>query len=61
MAVGICHADQVATSIRIKLALTSLTSDSCSVGIVRLRTEATEFFLCVFDEVNKNVLQRNVS
>jgi hypothetical protein len=27
-----------------KLALTSLTSGGCSVGIVRMRTEATEFF-----------------
>jgi hypothetical protein len=35
--VGIRHADHVAASIRKKLALTS-------VGIVRLRTEAMEFF-----------------
>jgi hypothetical protein len=37
----------VALSIRKKLALTSLTSGGRSVGIVRLRTEATEFFLIV--------------
>jgi hypothetical protein len=34
----------VAPSIRKKLALTSLTSGGRSVGIVRLRTEAMEFF-----------------
>jgi hypothetical protein len=45
MAVGIRHADHVAPSIRKKLALTSLTSGGPSVGIVRLRTEAMEFFL----------------
>jgi hypothetical protein len=42
--VGIRHADHVAPSIRKKLALTSVTSGGRSVGIVRLRTEATEFF-----------------
>jgi hypothetical protein len=42
--VGIRHADHVAPSIRNKLALTSLTSGGRSVGIVRLRTEATEIF-----------------
>jgi hypothetical protein len=54
-AVGIRHADHVAYSIHKKLALTSLTSGSRSVGTVRLRTEATEFFyvyiylfICVF-------------
>jgi hypothetical protein len=41
MAIGIYHADHVAPSIRKKLALTSLTSGGCSVGIVGLRTEAT--------------------
>jgi hypothetical protein len=45
MAVGIRHADQVAPSIRKKLALTSLASGGSSFGIVRLLTEATEFFL----------------
>jgi hypothetical protein len=34
----------LAPSIRKKLALTSLTSGGRSVGIVLLRTEATEFF-----------------
>jgi hypothetical protein len=36
----------VATSIRKKLALTSLTSSDRSAGIVRLRTEATELVTC---------------
>jgi hypothetical protein len=45
MAVGIRHAHHVAPSILKKLALTLLTSGDRSVGIVRLRTEATEFFL----------------
>jgi hypothetical protein len=44
-AVGIRDADHVAPSIRKTLALTSLTSGGSSVGIVRLRTEAMEFFL----------------
>jgi hypothetical protein len=35
----------MAPSIRKKLALTSLTSDGRPVGIVRLRTEATELLL----------------
>jgi hypothetical protein len=44
VAVGIRHADHVAPSIGKNLALTSLTSGGRSVGIVRLQTEATEFF-----------------
>jgi hypothetical protein len=44
-AVGIRHADHVAPSISKKLALTSPTSGSRSVGIVRSRTQATEFGL----------------
>jgi hypothetical protein len=44
MAVGIRHADNVTPSIRKKLALTSPTSGGRSVGIVRMRTEAMEFF-----------------
>jgi hypothetical protein len=48
MAVGIRHADHVAPSIRKTLTLTSLTSGGRSVGIVRLRTEATEFFVFLF-------------
>jgi hypothetical protein len=48
-AVGIRHADHVASSISKKLALTSLTSGGLSVGIVRFRTEAMEFskLLCI--------------
>jgi hypothetical protein len=42
---GIRHADHVALSLRKKLALTSPTSGCRSVGIVRSRTEATEFFI----------------
>jgi hypothetical protein len=37
----------VALSIRKKLPLTLMTSSGRSIGIVRLRTEATEFFNCV--------------
>jgi hypothetical protein len=43
-AVGIRHADHVAPSIRKKLTITSPTSDSRSVGIVRSRTQTMEFF-----------------
>jgi hypothetical protein len=43
--VWIRHADHVAPSIRKKLTPTSLTSGGRSVGIVRLRIEATEFLL----------------
>jgi hypothetical protein len=42
-AVGIRHADHVALSILKELALTSPTGGGCSVGIVRSRTQATEF------------------
>jgi hypothetical protein len=42
-AVGIRHADHVAPSIRKKLALNLLTASGRSVGIVRSRTQATEF------------------
>jgi hypothetical protein len=45
MAVGTRHADHVAPSIGKKLALTSLTSGSRSVGIDSSRTQATEFFV----------------
>jgi predicted short-subunit dehydrogenase-like oxidoreductase (DUF2520 family) len=48
-AVGIRHADHVAPSIRKTLALTSLTSGCRSVGIVRLRTEATELLFVSLD------------
>jgi hypothetical protein len=49
--VGISHADHVASSNRKKLALTSLTSGGRLVGIVRLRTEAMEFFLIVIKKI----------
>jgi hypothetical protein len=42
-AVGIRCADHATSSIRKKLALTSPTRDGRSVGIVRSRTQATEF------------------
>jgi hypothetical protein len=42
-AVGISHADHVASSIRKKLAITLPTSGGRSVGIVRSRTQAMEF------------------
>jgi hypothetical protein len=42
-AVGICCADHATPSIRKMLALTSPTCGDRSVGLVRLRTEATEF------------------
>jgi hypothetical protein len=47
-AVEIRHADHVATSILKKLELTSPTSGGSSVGIVRARTQATEFLSCLF-------------
>jgi hypothetical protein len=43
-AVGIRSADHATPSIRKKLALTSPIRGGRSVGIVRLRTKATEFF-----------------
>jgi hypothetical protein len=45
MVVGIHHADHVARSIIKRLPLTSPTSAGRSVGIVRSRTQATEFSL----------------
>jgi hypothetical protein len=45
-AVGIRHADYVGPLYPQKLALTSPISCCRSVGIMRSRTEATEFFLC---------------
>jgi hypothetical protein len=41
---GICHAGHVTPSVCKKLALTSPTSGGRSVGIVRSRTQATEFY-----------------
>jgi hypothetical protein len=59
-AVGIRHADNVATSMRKKLALTSPIIGSRLVGIVRSRSQATEFSLALSlinsTEKNKNVL-----
>jgi hypothetical protein len=45
MTVEIRHADHVTPSIRNKLALTSPTSRSRSVGIVHSQTQAMDFFL----------------
>jgi hypothetical protein len=56
-AVGIGHADHVVPSIRKTLALTSPTSGGHSVGIVRSRTQATEFVLHVANILNTH-LQR---
>jgi hypothetical protein len=47
-AVGIRHADHVVSSIRKKFALASPTSGGRSVGIVRSRTQVTEFGFCVY-------------
>jgi hypothetical protein len=48
-AVGIRHADHMAPCIRKKLAITSPTSGSRSVGIVRSRTQTMEFLVvCLF-------------
>ena len=44
-ALGTCCADYVTTLYPQKLALTSPTGGGRSVGIVRVRTKATEFFL----------------
>jgi hypothetical protein len=46
-AVGIRHADHVATSIRKRLAITSPTSGGRSVGVVRSQTQTMEFFFTV--------------
>jgi hypothetical protein len=53
----------VVPSIRKKLALTSQTSGGRSVGIVRLRTEATEFFIINLHIINRPVfyLKHDVS
>jgi hypothetical protein len=54
--VGIRHAYHVAPSIRKKSALTSLTKGGRSVGLVHLRTEATEFFFFFFFSVHPGVI-----
>ena len=46
-AVGTRCADHVTPFYPQKLALTSSTGGGRSVGIVRVRTKATEFFLCI--------------
>jgi hypothetical protein len=46
-ALGISHTDHVALSNPQKLALTSLTSGSRSVGIVRSWTQATQFYILI--------------
>jgi hypothetical protein len=48
-AVGIHHADHVAPSIRKKLTITSPTSGSRLVGIVRSWTQTMEFSFLVLD------------
>jgi hypothetical protein len=55
-AVGICHADHVAPLYQQKLALTSPTSGGCSVGIVRSRTQTTEFVCFLIMEVTMNAV-----
>jgi hypothetical protein len=52
-AVGIRHANHVAPSIRKKLAITSPTSGGSSVGIVRWRTQTTEFFFFLVSSVKR--------
>jgi hypothetical protein len=52
--VGIRCADHATLSIRKKLALTSPISNGRSVGIVRLRTKATEFSFYRLNEENEN-------
>jgi hypothetical protein len=53
-AAGIRHADHVAPSNPQKLTLTSPTIGSRSVGIVRSRTKATDFFFCMSRMVTEN-------
>ena len=57
MAVGIRCADHVTPLYPQKLALTSPTDGGRSVGIVRLRTKATEFFLGLIKK-NKYILRK---
>jgi hypothetical protein len=45
----------VAPSIRKKLAITSPTGGGLSVGIVRSRTQTTEFFLCGSSFLNDRI------
>jgi hypothetical protein len=56
---GIHHTDHVAPSFPKKLAITSPTSGGRSVGIIRSRTEATEFSLVLERyEMNLHMLCR---
>jgi hypothetical protein len=50
------HADHVAPPDPQKLALTSPTSGVCSVGIVRSRTQATDFTFCLCRNIFGNFL-----
>jgi hypothetical protein len=52
MAVGIRHADDVALPYPEKLVQSSPTSGGRSVGIVRERTQATEFVVCLLFHIN---------
>jgi hypothetical protein len=60
-AVGIRHADHVASSIRKKLAITSPASGDRSVGIVRSRTQTMEFYnlLPQCNNINEYFCQKN--
>jgi hypothetical protein len=51
---GIRHSDHVAPSIRKKLALTLPINSGRSIGIVRSRTQATEFLLREFIAIRMN-------
>ena len=53
-AVGTRCADHVTPLYPQKLALTSPTSGSCSVGIVRVRTKATEFSFSLVGSMSGN-------
>jgi hypothetical protein len=61
MAVGIRHAKYVIALYPQKLALISLTNGSRSVGIVRSRTQATEFFKVVKLFLKQHVFIRGLS
>jgi hypothetical protein len=55
-AVGIRHADHVAPHYPQKLAITSLTSGSRLVGIVRSRTQTMEFFFLIYSFVTGRII-----
>jgi hypothetical protein len=54
-ATGIHRADHVTPLYPQNLALTSVTSEGRSVGVVRLRTKATELLLCLTVDTCYNV------